>query len=417
MTNDNILYELSHFYVRHKRMIPIVAIGFILLMLTACSGEQIVEPTMETKPETIVLPEPEPEPEVEKGIPLFLRGYVAPFTEVAGALTRSDFIDGGIRYTEPVEYLPIGAFFTKNGSEPEERRILCNPTDNGVEWSYTPPVEIPGGGYQFYGYMPSNAAEVTIEPNTAYADGATLHFTGMNIVTTKDLCVLVGAKHGTDAEHPVEDDLGNSLLKTGNFDCQMSAGANANNYLFLLFDHIYASIGFRFRLDSDYAKARSIHLKKLQLTAYSDNTFTVRRRKEINAEISLRKTTDGSSPIQSITFTDNLASEEIDKETFFIGDIDLKSGTGEDSWTDEIAYVPYTRSYYILTSTYDVYDKMGNLIRQNCTADNKINPFSILNISDMQRGKKYVLKLTISPTYLYQLSDQDLDNPTVQISN
>ena len=384
-----------------------------LMGLASCSGEQIVEPAVETKPETIVLPEPEPEPEVEKGIPLYLRGYVAPYKEVDMFMTRAFSFSG---YVEPAEYLPIGAFFTKSGSEPEERRILCNPTDNGVEWSYTPPVEIPAGSYQFYGYMPTNAADVTIEPNSAYADGATLHFTGMNIVATKDLCVLVGAKHATNYNEGTDTyTFGDGDLKTGNFDCQMSAGAN--NYLFLLFDHIYASISFRFLLDSDYAKMRSIHLKKLQLTAYSDNSFTVKRRKEINADISLRKTTDGSSPIQSITFTDNLASEEINQETFFIGDVELKSGTRDEDWTDEIAYVPYTRSYYTLTSTYDVYDKMGNLIRQNCTADNDINPFYIFNISDMQRGSKYVLKLKIAPTYLYQLSDQDLDNPTVQISN
>ncbi len=374
-----------------------------VFLLVGCSGENIVEPAVDPKPE------PEPEPVSQQVTPLYLRGYVSNYREFDAGTTRAFSFPG---YVVPDEFMPIGAFFTKSSAVPEERKIVHNPIDG--QWSYTPPTPIATDDYQLYGYMPSNAATVTITPNSDYADGATLNFEGLNIVMSKDLCVLVGAKHATSYDKDTDTyTFGDGNLNTGNFDCHMNNGEGLKNYLFLLFDHIYAAISFRFRVDEDYAKMRTIHLRKLQLTAYADNGYSVKRKKEMNATISLKKTTDGTSPIQSITLVDTPGSGVIDKETFFNDDIELKA----DEWSDEVAYVPYTRSYYELYSTYDVYDKKGNLIRQNCVAKNRINPFAILNLSDLERGKKYVLRLTVAPTYLYQLSDQDLDNPTVQISN
>ena len=365
--------------------------GLIGLMgLMGCSGEQIVGPEEGTKPEPVEKPEPEPEPVLE-GIPLYLKGYVSPFGMVSGAMTRAFSFTG---YEEPTEYVPIGAFFTNDmhANKVEKRRILRdNPTPSiDGKWYYTPPVEIESDNYQLYGYMPYNAADVTIEPNTTYADGATLHFTGMNIITTKDICVMVGAKHGTDAETPVKDGEGQLLLKTGNFDCHMNNGEGQKNYLFLLFDHLYASISFRFRVENS---------PKI---------------KEQDATVVLQKTTDGSSPIQSIEFTPTSGSAQVNNEKFFEGDVELNSV----DWSETIAYVPYTESYYKLRSTYDVYDRKGNLIRHNCVAENTLNPFRIfnLNVTEMQRGKQYVLKLKIAPTYLYQLSDPDLDNPTITVT-
>jgi len=57
---------------------------------------------------------------------------------------------------------------------------------------------------------------------------------------------------------------------------------------------------------------------------------------------------------------------------------------------------------------YDVYDKENNLIRENQSARNT------LSLSDLtlEQGKKYTITITVAPTYLYVLSDPDLDNPT-----
>ena len=69
-----------------------------------------------------------------------------------------------------------------------------------------------------------------------------------------------------------------------------------------------------------------------------------------------------------------------------------------------------------LTSVYDVYDKKGNLIRESCMATNTLilkELFSEQNES--RRGCRYTIKMTIQPTYLYVLSEPDLDDPTVTL--
>ena len=74
-----------------------------------------------------------------------------------------------------------------------------------------------------------------------------------------------------------------------------------------------------------------------------------------------------------------------------------------------------------MTATYNVYDRNGNLIRKDCEAKNVLK----LTKSDsdqilpggLAHGQKYTFNLTVNPTYLYVLSDPDLDNPTVTINN
>ena len=78
---------------------------------------------------------------------------------------------------------------------------------------------------------------------------------------------------------------------------------------------------------------------------------------------------------------------------------------------------PDSYSNFILESTYDVYDKNvttdapdGNLVRKDCVAKNVIK----VNAS-LTRGNMMRLSLLVNPTYLYMLSEPDLDNPTVTL--
>ena len=74
-------------------------------------------------------------------------------------------------------------------------------------------------------------------------------------------------------------------------------------------------------------------------------------------------------------------------------------------------------SYLTIECSYDVYDThvttehpYGNLIREGCTATNKVK------VSGMAPGVRKTLTLTVTPTYLYMLSDDDLNNPTIVIN-
>ena len=64
-----------------------------------------------------------------------------------------------------------------------------------------------------------------------------------------------------------------------------------------------------------------------------------------------------------------------------------------------------------LVCTYDVYNKKGTKVRENCVAENDLSGLKDVTIA---RGKKVVVNLTVEPTYLYQLSEDELDNPTIK---
>ncbi len=69
-----------------------------------------------------------------------------------------------------------------------------------------------------------------------------------------------------------------------------------------------------------------------------------------------------------------------------------------------------------LTSVYDVYDKRGNLIRENSEAKNSMRISDLLTgQTTTRRDCRYTVNMTIQPTYLYMLSDPDLDSPSVAI--
>ena len=76
--------------------------------------------------------------------------------------------------------------------------------------------------------------------------------------------------------------------------------------------------------------------------------------------------------------------------------------------------VPGCSYNFQLRSTYDVYDKKGNLIRKSCQA---VNNLKVADLFTLQRGKGYSLTMKVMPTYLYMLSEPDLDNPTVNVEH
>jgi hypothetical protein len=58
-----------------------------------------------------------------------------------------------------------------------------------------------------------------------------------------------------------------------------------------------------------------------------------------------------------------------------------------------------------LKTTYDIYDRKGNLIRQNCEAINQVGN----KLAGHTRGQRVTLLINVAPTYLYTLSEQDVE--------
>ena len=171
-------------------------------------------------------------------------------------------------------------------------------------------------------------------------------------------------------------------------------------FISILMDHLYAAAQFRLKIDADYASLRTIKLKTMTLSTDYGNVI---------ATISLAHNTTGASPISSVTYTPSGDSDEI---IIFNSD----EGTPLDKETPLIInayFAPGLSNNLTLVTTYDVYDSKGNLIRQgqDCTATNKLPDL------DAPRGQRVLLNMTVNPTYLYVLSDPDLDNPTITIEN
>ena len=355
------------------------------------------------------------------------------------APTRAWLPPSGFYVMPGTENNSIGICFTKNGEDPVTNEKIGYFFTSSGKWRSS--VEIASAAtYYLYGYTPhvpgmscEISSSATPGDNSAYSDGAVLTIKDISTVTPNDVCVLVGAKNGM-ADYTESGDYSVTGLRQGSFEYAAvatdgSSTPGVGNYAYLLFDHLFSALRLNFSVNTTYAALRNIKLTELSLRTYTDpddpesvNTET------FNVTITLRKTADGSSPIakdefgnELITFTPT-GEKDYDGIPFFqkpAGD-ELPIYPAYDTFVAH--YVPFGVAKLILKSKYDVYDRNvtaehpdGNLIRKDCIAENtiKLNMFS--GQSQSLRGRRYTINLTVNPTYIYIMSDYDLDNPTVVV--
>ena len=235
--------------------------------------------------------------------------------------------------------------------------------------------------YTVYGYIPKTEGMSSGLSNVT-SDGATLTINGIKPVTTDDICIITGVKET------------NTGLKEGQFGWYM-ANANDNFYMYLLLDHIYASVNFSMIIDAEYAQLRTIKLKTMKLRTDKGS---------VNATITLTHNDTGTSPISSATYTSEGTSYEVE----IFNDAEGIALDTETPLVINTCFAPDLSNNLTMVTTYDVYDRKGNLIRKNCTATNKVPNL------EAARAQQVQLNLTVNPTYLNVLSDPDLDNPTVK---
>ena len=364
---------------------PIGLIGLIGLisLMGACSSSDEV-----------------PEPE----IPIEVVSYVASFDESV-AVTRA--------WTPPTGYSlygaganAIGVWFTQDGSP---AKVLDGFFfQSSGKWRTS--VELTtAGDYYLYGYVPHTpgiTGSIVPGASSLYANGATLTLENVPAVTPNDLCVVIGAKQGTDKETVTG-------LKRGDFafTAEAISDETPKNFVFLLFDHLYSAVRINMKVHDTYNKLRTIKLKKLELMTKAGDT---KSKQKTTIVIGLAANGSGTDPITSVTYTPTGADIEDGMEFW-------SSAAGEElttAYSEHIAhFMPKGITKLKLTSTYDVYDKQGNLIRKDCKATNNLVLEDLFTGQvETQRGSRYTIEMTIEPTYLYMLSDPDLDSPTVVIN-
>lgn len=244
---------------------------------------------------------------------------------------------------------------------------------------------LPQKNYTVYGYMPkaegvtSSLTNVTKSGFNQTINGATLTINGIKPVTADDVCIITGVKN-TDTG-----------LREGQFGWRVE-NANDNFYMYLLMDHLYASVNFSLKIHETYAQLRTIKLKTMTLSV---------NKASVNVTATLTHNTVGQSPITgAVTYdmADGTYAAEIFNLT--VGQ-ELSSVTPLDI---SACFAPALSNDLTLVSTYDVYDSQDNLIRADCTATNKIPNLAA------NRGEKIQINMIVNPTYLYVMSDKDLDN-------
>ena len=372
--------------------------------------------------------EPEPPAGEQKHHTMELVSLTAPFLDVQKqGTTRADYEN-----FLPKDYIPydqlyptttppnktIGVFMTPE-KESSLGDFIYQGIENGISiWKSTVTVT-EGSQYYIYGFMPRGDADRAVirplgadtsGPDKGYAKGAQLTIKNYESLTSADVCVLVGVRNATAAEKitgPQSD------IKLGNFGYK--GMANGENRIFVLLKHIYAGIHFRCSIDPAYHKLRCIRVTKLELIA-----------EEISAKVDLTvkfvANDQGKDPVApgAVTYTSYTAVGEPETTSTILFPYE---GSPEEFEVPETTpesflgcFVPNLVSDFVLRTTYNVYDKKGNLIRKDNVIENKINTTLIPKLKEIGAGEIVSVNMHIAPDYLYQLSGTDLDNPTISLT-
>lgn len=327
--------------------------------------------------------------------------------QVAG-VTRAD----GDLNTEPVntDGTQIKIFLTTNDASQTgvtNGQFTC--TSSG-SWNSTVALK-ENIQYYVYGYMPAAAATVSnfIAYNWDYSQGVDMTLSNLPAIGETDVCVLTGLQQVTSATAAKENWTEDHVGKFGY--SAIASNDNTGNYAYLLMDHLYCALKFRFNVNAVYAGLRTIHLKELTLkTAYSTISATVCLRKGVGISAVSYSCSGDEKAIGLLSGDNNDVELPVAPEFTTIG-TEYYGAPTADLFDTEGSHASIVCKYDIYDTNKTTEHPNGNLVRKDCTATNKLKL-----TSGMARGKKKILTLTVNPTYLYMLSDPDLDNPTVTIN-
>ena len=127
--------------------------------------------------------------------------------------------------------------------------------------------------------------------------------------------------------------------------------------------------------------------------------------KKLKAVITLQMNNSGTNPITNVAFT---PSETAAQKDIVLYQSEDESGTALKVLTP-LEFMGFygadLGSTLSIESTYDIYDKDGNLIDKDRKAVNNLATV----LSEITRGKKVNVSIKVIPTYLYVLSDSDAE--------
>ena len=389
------------------------------LMLSACSQDSASERLETPTPDS-------PTPETSNRL-LRLTAATRQFSQgddqsSAPSITRAVTYPSTTVWTPFTENCNMLAFIAKQKSNPASDDVisrLLSYTSASNDWQANIARLDANLDYRIFGFSPIDAANSSdnvsmslLPSSTNYADGAQLTISGLKVLTLSDPCVIVGVT--------APDVNNNYNLQWGKFDFKFKEGTiDVTDYIGILLDHIYSRYNFSIKIDADYAQLRTIRVTKMTLEALHDDGTQVLG--SVTATVSIQANTTNTNPITSVTYSRNAGTRSVtifdktDNATYPNGIVLDKNATNFQQ--AGFCHAPGDQRWFRLTTQYEVFDRQGKHIRTN-TAVNTFNTanFKGNKITSTAPGMEHTIQIVVNPTYLYMLSDWDLDNPTMKVN-
>lgn len=239
----------------------------------------------------------------------------------------------------------------------------------------TTSLKLEQGTYTIYGYMP-------------YNNGATFD-KDTRVMTLPDLAGMSASNAMVIKPAPVDINNGVDIVS---IDLEM--------------DHLMARVTPYFYIkDAEYAKLRTIKIKKVEFI-HPNKAYTATVYYPLDG--SATHTTvwaEGAEMASAVTFYEETESPVV---------------LGQDKGQDKAHAIAPSTCYFCpkmeisglrMRVTYDVYDAKGNLTRPDAVAENSIKKIS----GKLSEATNYKLYIPLVPSYLYVLSDGDLDSEVLVV--
>ena len=253
--------------------------------------------------------------------------------------------------------------------------------------------------FYMYGYMPGTYRSSISAEASDYSKGADLTIYELPIFTSEDIYAIVGVQRISKTEEPKN-------IIEGNYG--YLSGLNSENYVNLLMDHLYSKLILKINVDANYNLLRDIKLKSVTLTCSYGETVNVTVKHRMGYGLQENATaysanSSGTNKVHELWTSTNAEGTLIPSDANEITPLSLGTINCPPIVLDAAG------TYMKISCTYDVYDKVGKKTRE-CSVENK------LKTTNVNHGMEYTVTLTVAPTYLYVLSDDDLNNPTIIVN-
>ena len=312
--------------------------------------------------------------------------------------------------------LPLNAqiegLLAKAGNEAPEVGLFSF-TDTGEpkvrSWSTRMQIDS-NGEYFLYGFLPKEGVgPVNIAPyNGNYSNGAVLTINEIDAITPNDLCVIVGVQGASNNTLPITNDALAMETRLGEFGIRFEEEDN-EKYAYLLADHIFCGLNFLMSIDAEYSKLRTIKVKRVELLP-ADAENAVKKVKAVVTLVSGQGNPLAAANGGSISVTTTATGTPDNPARLLDDDKEEPMELTTTAKPIRGCFAPGMVQKFKLRTLYDVYDRNGKLVRPNQVSENTLSPTIA-----MSPGQQFTYEIMVSPTYLYSLSEQDLDSPTFKV--